>query len=379
MIQESGRAASSAEFERRCRRIRAALNTAGMDALVAFAPAWRRENVRYLTDAPLRSSAAFVCLPLSGSAAAFLCSDTDVRSVQLAGFVSDARRIAYPDVSELADHILTHVNQGRAGVAGAEFVPSGVWQKLKALLPKVELVDAGALMDAVRLVKSDFELERMRCAGAICDKSWQAFQGACHPGAREYEIVAEVDSRLRGEGAEDNFMLIASGGSDVRGMTPPSDRRLEMGDLVRTELTPQFAGYWTQICRTAVLGRPSPKQRECFELFNEAVVAGLSVIKAGVTAHDVALAENDVFRRYGYGQYCSAEYTRVRGHCLGLYLDEVLVLEGVHTVLEKNTVLVVHPNTFTPLAGYFVLGDSVVVTDNGFESLLATPRELNVV
>jgi Xaa-Pro aminopeptidase len=254
-----------------------------------------------------------------------------------------------------------------------------VWQQLKMHLPKVELVNASALMDKVRLVKSELELARLRRAGKICDKSWRAFQEACRPGAREFEIVAEVEARLRGEGAEDNFMLIASGGSDVRGMTPPSDRRLELGDLVRTELTPQFEGYWTQLCRTLVLGPASAKQKESFDLFNEATAAGLDVIRPGITAHDVAKAENDVFRRYGYGEYCTSEWTRVRGHCLGLYLDEVLILEGVDTVLEKNSVLIVHPNTFTPLAGYFVLGDPVVVTETGVEHLLATPRELFVV
>lgn len=378
MERKSGNPAA-AEMQWRSDRIRAALAAADMEALVVFAPAWRRENVRYLTDAALESSAAFAYLPSTGAATAFVCSEGDARAVQLAGFVEDVRSIAFPSVTELAERIRSDLPKGRVGVAGAEFLPFGIRRQLEALLQNVQLVSASDLMDSVRLVKSDLEIERLRLAGAICDKSWQAFQDACRPGVREFEIVAEVEARLRAEGAEDNFMLIASGGSDVRGMTPPSDRRLERGDLVRTELTPQFAGYWTQICRTAVLGPPSVKQRESFELFDEAVAAGLEAIKPGVTAHEVALAENDVFRRYGYGEYCSSEYTRVRGHCLGLYLDEVLILEGVHTVLEKNTVLVVHPNTYTPLAGYFVLGDSVLVTDKGAENLLATPRALNVV
>lgn len=378
MERKSGNPAA-AEMQWRSDRIRAALAAADMEALVVFAPAWRRENVRYLTDAALESSAAFAYLPSTGAATAFVCSEGDARAVQLAGFVEDIRGIAFPNVAELAERIRSDLPKGRVGVAGAEFLPFGIRRQLEALLQNVQLVSASDLMDSVRLVKSDLEIERLRLAGAICDKSWQAFQDACRPGVREFEIVAEVEARLRAEGAEDNFMLIASGGSDVRGMTPPSDRRLERGDLVRTELTPQFAGYWTQICRTAVLGPPSVKQRESFELFDEAVAAGLEAIKPGVTAHEVALAENDVFRRYGYGEYCSSEYTRVRGHCLGLYLDEVLILEGVHTVLEKNTVLVVHPNTYTPLAGYFVLGDSVLVTDKGAENLLATPRALNVV
>jgi Xaa-Pro aminopeptidase len=370
---------AAAEMQWRSARIRNALAAAKLDALIVFSPAWRRENIRYLTDAALESNAAFAYLPPTGVPTAFVCSQTDAHAVRRAGFVEDVRNTSLADVSGLAERVRADVPSGRIGVAGAEFVPFTVWQQLKTHLPKAELVNASALMDKVRIVKSDLELARLRRAGEICDKSWRAFQDACRPGAREFEIVAEVEARLRAEGAEDNFMLIASGGSDVRGMTPPSDRRLEPGDLVRTELTPQFEGYWTQICRTLVLGPPSAKQKESFELFNEACAAGLDVIRPGVTAHDVAKAENDVFRRYGYGEYCTSEWTRVRGHCLGLFLDEVLVLEGVDTVLEKNSVLIVHPNTFTPLAGYFVLGDPVVVTDKGPQKLLSTPRELNVV
>jgi Xaa-Pro aminopeptidase len=369
----------SLEVAWRAARTRKALAAAELSGLIVFAPAWRRENIRYLTDASLDASVAFAYLPSSGAATAFACSLGDAQAMRQAGFVADIRTIPFPDVAALAERVRGDVKRGRVGVAGAEFVPVAVWRELESSLPGIELVNASVLMDGVRSVKSELEIARLRRAGEICDRSWRAFQDACRPGVREYEIVADVEAKLRAEGAEDNFMLIASGGDDVRGMTPPSDRRLEPGDLVRTELTPQFKGYWTQICRTAVVGPPSAKQRESFALFEEAVAAGLDAIKPGVTAHDVAKAENDVFRRYGYGEYCTSEWTRVRGHCLGLYLDEVHIIEGVDTVLEENAVLVVHPNTFTPLAGYFVLGDSVVVTRQGAQPLLSTPRELNVV
>ena len=369
----------AAELQWRSRRIRAAMEAAQMDAIVVFVPAWRRENLRYLTDAALESNAAFAYLPATSTITAFVCSDGDALAVRAAGFVTDVRPVNFPDVGEIADRVSQDLTRGRIGVAGSEFVPYIVWEQLKRLLPNIEFISASALMDTVRLVKSDLEIGRLRRGGEICDKSWLAFQDACRPGAREFEIIAEVEAKLREEGAEDNFMLIASGGDDVRGMTPPSDRRLEEGDLIRTELTPQFNGYWTQICRTAVLGNPTAKQRQSFELFDEAVAAGLDAIRPGVTAHEVAKAENDVFRRYGYGEYCTSEYTRVRGHCLGLHLDEVPIIEGDHTVLERNAVLVVHPNTFTPLAGYFVLGDPVVVTENGAEKLLSTPRQMNIV
>jgi Xaa-Pro dipeptidase len=345
----------AAERERRAARLRAAMAREGLDGLLAFAPAWRRENVRYLTGEPVRAPHAFAYLSASGDVV--------------------APEYALDAPGELISALRADLGGGATlGIAHAELVPYAAWAQLEAL--GARLVSATKLMDRVRLVKSDWELEQIRTAARICDLGWQAFLAALRPGVAEYEIVAEVEGALKAAGAEDNFMIIASGGGEVRGMTPPSARRLEPGDMVRTELTPQFDGYWAQICRSAVLGEAGRGQRDSWSLFEEAVQSGLSAVRPGATAHDVATAENDVFRRHGLGEYCSSEYTRVRGHGHGLHLDEFPVIEGSETVLEPGVVLIVHPNTFTPLAGYHVLGDPVVVTEDGHEPLLSSGREL---
>ena len=172
-------------------------------------------------------------------------------------------------------------------------------------------------------------------------------------------------------------MIIGSGGRDVFGMTPPSERAIAAGDLVTTELTPAIEGYFVQICRTLVIGKPSSAQSDAFAVYREALEAGLQAVKPGVTAADVARAENDVFRSYGLGDYVTNKYTRVRGHGLGLFADfEAAYPRRCITVLEPGMALIVHPNTYHPEAGYIVLGDSVVVTETGAEVLTRTPREL---
>jgi Xaa-Pro dipeptidase len=364
------------ERDQRHARLRAAMAEERLDALLAFAPAWRRENVRYLTGAPLRSSVAFAYLPGDGEPAAFVGHPAEAADVQAAGAVDDVRPLDLPGLGELVARLRRDVVRGRIGVAHAELVPHAIAQTLRRAVPDAELVSATALMDRVRLVKSAWEIEQIRHAATLCDLGWRAFLDAMAPGIAEYELVAEVEAALKAAGAEDNFMLIASGRDDVRGMTPPSERRLEPGDMVRTELTPQWRGYWAQICRSAVLGAGSRDQHESWSIFEEAVAGGLAAVRPGATAHDVAKAENDVFRRHGLGDYCTSEYTRVRGHGHGLHLDEFPVIEGAGTVLEPNVVLIVHPNTYTPIAGYHVLGDPVIVTSDGCEPLLRTGREL---
>jgi Xaa-Pro dipeptidase len=372
-----GKETMQAEKEWRINRIRIAMEKAEIDGLLSFAPGWRRENVRYLTGSALRGSFVLSYLPFAGEPAAFTVMAQDEHAIKEYGWVKDVRPFNLQNCGEVVQRLKEGGTLKRLGIAHIELMPILFLEAIKKALPNIEVVSATKLMNQVRIVKSEWELEQIRRAGVVCSAGWEAFVRALTPNVMEYEIIAEVEAELKRLGAEDNFMLIASGGTEVKGMTPPGKRRLQIGDMVRTELTPQLNGYYAQICRSAVLGEPNEGQKKSFALFKEATEAGLSAVRAGVTAHDIACAENDVFRKYGYGEYCTSQYTRVRGHGHGLHPDEVpAILEGDHTILEENSVIIVHPNTYTPLAGYHVLGDPVVVKKDGYESLLTTERVL---
>ncbi|MEV6645793.1 Xaa-Pro peptidase family protein [Amycolatopsis sp. NPDC051371] len=364
-----------AELRLRHRKIRDAMAEQGLDVVLAYGPAWRRENIRYFTDVTPAGSAALVVFPAEGDAVAFSTRPSDLTAFTAQGWVDDARRLDPANPAELGS-VLKDLAPRRIGIAHHELVPLVLMETIHAAAPGAEVGSATALLDHARLVKSDWELARMRRSAVVCAAGWEAFVDVLEPGLPEYRIVAEVEARLKNLGAEDNFMLIASGRDEVRGMTPPGDRLLEAGDMVRTELTPKMDGYWLQICRSAVVAKADDGQRKSFDLFDEAVEAGISVVRPGITAHEVAVAQNDVFRKYGYGEYCSSQYTRVRGHGHGLHLDETPIIEGNHTVLPENSVFIIHPNTYTPLAGYHVLGDPVRVTADGCEVLITTERKL---
>jgi len=225
--------------------------------------------------------------------------------------------------------------------------------------------------------KAAGEIAALRRAAQVADEAYAEFRRAVRPGRRQFEVVADIEAHLRLRGCPDNFMIIGSGGKDVLGMTPPSERRIAAGDLVTTELTPAVEGYFAQICRTLVVGKASEAQRRAFGVFVEALEAGIAAVRPGARAADVARAENDVFRKYGLGEYTTNKWTRVRGHGIGLFPDsKPHILEDVETVLEPGMALIVHPNTYHPEVGYIVLGDAVVVTERGAEVLCKTPREL---
>jgi Xaa-Pro aminopeptidase len=238
-------------------------------------------------------------------------------------------------------------------------------------------VSATAAVEEIRRVKTQEEIEWIRKAARLADRGYEHFVNSARAGMTEYELVAEVEGFVKAHGAEDNFMLVASGGIEVTAMKPPTARKLRNGDSVITELTPQINGYYAQICRTLIIGPPSEKQLESYAIFAEAQQAAQDLLRPGVDISDVARVQNDVFRKHGYGEYTGSKYTRVRGHNLGLYPDELPhVLESTHYTCKKDMVIICHPNTYLPLSGYMVFGDTLLVTETGCVSLSQTEKRL---
>jgi Xaa-Pro dipeptidase len=360
---------SAAIATARRKKLIAALQEAGLDLLIAFGNSWQGDYLKYATDFGLVEGNGLATIEASGATTLYLESTVDAERALLEVPELTVVYTPHPIVDVLA--FLRSTDGKRIGGAPYHLLP-------QALTAQAVIADATALLDGLLMRKTPEELEAIRRSALLADRAYEIFRAAAVPGRKQYELVAEVETFLRTQGSPENFMLVGSGGVDVRGMVPPSERALAPGDLVTTELTPEVDGYYAQICRTLVVGaRAGDAQRKAFAVFLEALEAGVAAVRPGAKASDVAKAENDVFRKYGLGEYTTNAYTRVRGHGLGLFADsKPHLLEDVDVVLEPGMAIVVHPNTYHPEAGYIVLGDTVIVTETGAEVVTRTPRVL---
>ncbi len=357
--------------DERRRRLLAAMAEAGIAEMVLYGNAWQGDYLRYAADFGILEGHGIAIVAADGKVELFL--DSAVEAERAEAEVPDVEVAFAPDIARAVGARLERVANHRLGAAPRRFLPKWLADSERSFA----LEDGTALVDKLLMHKLPVEIDAIRRAAKIADDAYAVFREAVRPGRAQYELVADVEAYLRSRGCPDNFMIIGSGGKDVLGMTPPSDRRIAPGDLVTTELTPCVEGYYVQICRTVVVGKASDAQRRAFGVYREALEAGIAAVKLGVTAADVARAENDVFRKYGLGDYVTSKWTRVRGHGLGLFCDsKPHILEDVDTPLVPGMALIVHPNTYHPEVGYLVLGDAVVVTDEGAEVLCKTPREM---
>jgi Xaa-Pro dipeptidase len=357
--------------EERRQKLAAAMREAGIAHLVLYGNAWQGDYLRYGSDFGILEGHGIALISASGDVELFLDSATDAERAELE--VPGIKVSFTPNIAVAVGTTLDRVANSRIAAAPRKFLPRWLADPSRSF----QFEDATAIVDKLLMYKGAGEVALVRRAAQIADEAYVEFVRAVRPGRRQFEIVADIEAHLRRRGCPDNFMIIGSGGKDVFGMAPPSERRIAPGDLVTTELTPAVQGYFAQICRTLVVGKATEAQRRAFAVYVEAMEAGIAAVRPGVRAADVAKAENDVFRKHGLGEYTTSQWTRVRGHGMGMFADsKPHILEDIETVLEPGMTLIVHPNTYHPDAGYIVLGDAVLVTDNGVEVLCKTPREL---
>jgi Xaa-Pro aminopeptidase len=346
----------------------------GWDLLLFYGDQWRKDLFRCLVNVNFQGPQAVAVLSRSGEVRALVTDPWDLDPVAAA--VGGGNTSLTLQLAEGLDALLAREQSAVVAINGMEHMEARFVQVVRDAV-KTSPVSATLDIEEIRRVKTPAEIALIRQAAALADRGYQHFVEVCEPGMTEYELTAEVEAFVKSQGAEDNFMLVASGGTEVTGMKPPTGRKFQVGDSVTTELTPQVSGYYAQICRTLVIGEPNEKQREAYGIFAEAQQAAQDLLRPGVDISDVARVQNDVFRKRGYGEYTGPQYTRVRGHNLGLYPDELPhVLENVHYIVKPNMVVIAHPNTYLPLSGYMVFGDTLLVTETGCVSLSKTEKKL---
>lgn len=347
----------------------------GTDAVLVYNIQWHKENYRFLTGQNFVAPFAITLYLAKLDQVHILYTSQWDYNYNLPR-IHNITSMQVLDASFQA--VTALLRQGEAAsvaTSGAKYFPAALADAIGAA--SAQTVPAEGFLERARLVKTREEIGFLEQAVHLSENAWNVFMQGVADGLNEYQIAAEVEYYLKRNGAEDNFLLLATGGKEIRGMTPPMNRVAKPGDMVRTEITPQVNGWWAQVCRTCVKGPANEDQLKAFSIFLESEQAGIDMIRPGVNIRDVAKAENDVFRKYGYGEFCTERYTRGRGHGHGLDLDEQpLIAESTDLVLEEGMVIVVHPNTYNPLCGYMVFGDPVEITHDGCRILSTAERKL---
>src|SRR5262249_55929049 len=281
MLQGSTAEQGGTLAQERRRRLLGAMADAGIEHMVLYGNAWQGDYLRYAADFAILEGHGIAVVSSDGATELFLDSATEAERAEAE--TTETAIHFVPEVARALAARLDPVANRRLAAAPRRFLPNWLVDKGRRFV----LEDATALLDRLLMHKLPAEIAALRRAAQMADDSYTVFRDAVKPGRRQYEVAADIEGYLRRRGCPDNFMIIGSGGTDVLGMTPPSERRIAPGDLVTTELTPAVDGYFVQICRTLVVGKANDAQRRAFDVFREALAAGIAAVRPGATAADV--------------------------------------------------------------------------------------------
>jgi Xaa-Pro aminopeptidase len=266
---------------------------------------------------------------------------------------------------------------GRVGLAGN--VPFAQYTAIRRELPKLELVELSGGLRTLRSRKSDAEIERLRIASKLTDDSMQALAEHLRPGLREDELAAILEPVYLRQGGYAGIHFMTSMPMREPNFPVPSQhqssRILQPGDCLITEISGYYWGYGGQIHRTYSLGEgPTPEWQRLHAAAVETFEAIFNTIKAGVSSRELEEAGEVVHAR-GYTIYDDLVHGNAQLPPI-IQTRTTRRHEDPEVILEPNMVLVIQPNVITPDEKMGLqFGETVVVRENGCETLDSFPRE----
>ena len=350
----------------RLTRLRTAMSERKVDGLLICKP----ENRAYLSG--FTGSAGWLVITQLD---AYLI--TDFRYTEQAAAQAPAFTVVKPDktVHPLVAELCAKLGVRLLGYEG-DYLTVDEFAQYQSALPGVELLPVSGLVENIRMFKDAAEIEIMARAAAITDETWSRIQSQIKPGVAERDLAVEMEYIMKKLGAEGlAFEIICASG--VRSSLPhgrASEKVIEQGDLVTFDFGAAYGGYCSDMTRTVMVGEPTAKQREIYEIVLEAQLRGVAACKPGITDRELDAVCRSYIMEKGYGE----NFGHGTGHGVGRFIHEGPRIGplGKDDVLQPGMVVTVEPGIYLPGWGGVRIEDTVLITETGCRRLTQSPKEL---
>ncbi len=368
---------TDAEFARRRAVLETLMEQNGVTQLLVYGASRTGSAVQWLTGWPVTAEAAIVVAP----------GERDIMFAQYFNHLPLARKMArdaeirWGGPSTIGA-VVAELGRRLGGPTGRLGILGPVGYKMHGALVDLagSVVDLGPAYGAVRLNKSDEEINWLRVGAAFSDLGVAGLREQARAGHTEHQLADIVERSYVPLGGATHIHYLGATSMDAPGVAVPrqftSGHKISKGDVVTAELSAAFWGYAGQVLRSFIVGAaPTPLYRDLMGVAENAFEAITGKIRPGV--HVQALV--DAAGLIGEAGFTTIDDV-VHGYGGG-YLPPVLSAPGRadNTVpdmkLTEGMVLVVQPNVVTldEKAGVQT-GELGIVTKTGFESLHHAPR-----
>jgi Xaa-Pro aminopeptidase len=338
-----------------------------------------RENYFYLTgDA---RNVARIFLPQKGEPTVIVF-DEETESAKKATGIEDVRGWRSPQDLMRTFFSITKEYDLREKKVGfcVHSTPAFLLYRVQKLNPKMTVVESEEILMPLRYAKDQTEIDLMRKAAEVADKSLEAAISAVAPGRTEIEVAGEAEYAMRKSGAMRfaTSTFVDSGPHSLHLHGGTSRRKIERGDLVVIDVHPIVDMYACDAARTVTCGSPSNQQESLIRLYAQVQGAVLNAMRPNWKVSTVTDMFVKLFTDKGYGsQWISGPI-----HGVGLEFEEWphpshypshLQLE----IKENWTLAIGHSLLTVRSVGGIRIEDTVLMSPSGGESLSRTPRLLD--
>jgi len=239
----------------------------------------------------------------------------------------------------------------------------------------LELVPSSGLIEGLRAIKDEHELEKIRSAAAITDQAYRRIAEEQFVGRTERELAWRMTELFHELGADEEAFetIVAAGANGARPHADPGDRLIESGTTIVVDAGAVLDGYCSDCTRTFATGELPDELRRAYDVCLEAQLKGLEAARSGTEASQTDAAARDVITAAGLGD----KFGHGLGHGVGIDVHEAPHLAPTSTdTLEANNVLTIEPGIYLEGTGGIRIEDLLVITDGEPEVLSSFPKEL---
>jgi len=231
---------------------------------------------------------------------------------------------------------------------------------------RARLKSAAGIIETFRSAKDSSEIAAIKAAASIAAKALKQILPHIRPGITENQLAGLLDFQIRKLGATSGFeTIVAFGPNASRPHHKPTTKKLKCKDAVLIDFGAKYKGYCSDITRCFVFGSPTRLYKKAYDVVQQAQLAAIKRVKAGVEMVRVDAAAREVIRKSGLPVYGHGT-----GHGFGLEIHELPFLKPESKgKLKAGQIITVEPGVYIPGKLGVRIEDDILVTPTGCEIL----------
>lgn len=379
------------EYKNRLMKVKESMQQQGMDVLLVTDPA----NMNYLTgfDAWSFYVHQLLIVIVDEEEPIWVGRGIDANAAEMTTWLKSENIFSYSDdyvqsterhPMDFVAHIIETKGQANKTIAAeydAYYFTAKNYLQLTNKLPNASFVDGTNLVNWIRIIKSDGEIELIKRAAQIVTQAMYKGIEKINAGVRECDVVADIiQKQITGTdeyGGDYTSIvpLLPSGEKTSACHMTWTDEKYKEGDPVILELAGCHKRYHSPLARTLVIGKPTPEMAELADVAIEGIEAALDIIKPGVTCEEVELAWRKSIEKRGFKKESRMGYSTGLNYPPDWGEHTASIRPGDKTVLQPNMVFHMIPGIWMDTYGVEI-SETFRVTENGCEVLADVERKL---